>query len=152
MTTAEEPSDTFEVVAIARESDALLDFWARETLALGPQRITVHLDQEAPTWTPPPGVEAVRLAPELRAAGDGDDGVWDLVKMQHAVYRQAYERCEADWLLVIDVDEFIDASVALGALLARAGPGEDSFIFSVAEAVGVAGDDEDALFGFTGFR
>lgn len=60
---------------------------------------------------------------------------------QRVVYAEAYSSLEADWLLVVDVDEFMLDGPDVGEVLSAAPETREAVIFPTVEAVWRAGDD-----------
>ena len=71
---------------------------------------------------------------------------------QHAVYQLGLRRCRADWMLVVDADEFVFGDQSLDRFLDWVPDRVASVRLPTAEAVWGPGDNIDKPFGSTCFR
>lgn len=136
---------TFEVVVLALAPERHLKAFVDHYRGKGADRIRVYFDGPGETA---PAPDAVGLTPdELTVCGPD---VWTALggrpasveDRQRAVYADAYRRLDADWLLVVDVDEAIFGDVAVAAVLDAAPSDCPSVIFSTVEAVYAVGRDD----------
>ncbi|WP_296676972.1 glycosyltransferase family 2 protein [Novosphingobium sp.] len=90
-----------------------------------------------------------------------DDAFWQDLDMerpfgveerQRCVYRQAYARCHATWLLIVDIDEYVFGPAPLDTLLGTVDDKSDCVRFTSAEAVYCASDAVTCEFGASLFR
>ncbi|WP_292223704.1 glycosyltransferase family 2 protein [Brevundimonas sp.] len=140
----------FEVVALALAPERHIATFIAHYRRRGADRIRVFFDGETALAGDFEGGEVIAC----------DDGFWrdlgvrpdSVENRQRAVYDLAYRSADADWLLVVDVDEFILGEGSIADLLARIEPSRESVIFRTVEAVFDARHDLSQEYGAAFFR
>lgn len=149
--------DSFSVVAIVKEDEAILRHFCDQFVQCGAHQISIYFDGSTS-----------HISREGILSSDGPVSLiecnaefWKshhrerpgrLRDRQYAVYQIAYKTCQSDWLLVCDADEFIISDEPLGAWLADVPSHIESVNFPSAEAVWGPGEDIDTAFETTLFR
>jgi len=141
----------FEVVAMVLAPEQHIATFVAHYRQRGADRIRVFFDGDAASIGPFEGAEIVAC----------DDAFWRDLGMarpygvenrQRAVYNHAYRQSAADWLLVVDVDEFILGDDAISDLLSSVEPERESVIFRSVEAVYSDRHDLSREYGAAFFR
>ncbi|MBS0477261.1 MAG: hypothetical protein JSR28_19205 [Proteobacteria bacterium] len=146
-----EPTNAFEVVALALCPQRDLVRFCDHYLRQGARRVQVFYDAVPDFALSDPRVQLVACDPTFWR-GLGLLRPPSVEGRQRAVYRHAYVQCETEWLLVVDVDEFVFGPQPLDALLAGIGPGPDCVRFTSAEAVFAPIDNIEDEFSASAFR
>ncbi|MCB1381795.1 MAG: glycosyltransferase family 2 protein [Notoacmeibacter sp.] len=142
----------FSVVTMVREDPAIVGHFARYYRSLGAERIFICFDG----YTPEP--ELAAPGRELIVIGDdfwrmaGGKRPEALEARQHAAYAHCLARCQSEWLLVVDCDEYVFGPEPVAALLDTVPDGIDGIRLRTAEAVWGHGDDVTMPWGATHFR
>ncbi len=148
---------SFSVVAIVKEDESILRQFCNEYIRLGAKEIFVYYDGP----TEEIGKDGFFDRNDAISLVACDTAFWEnhsgerpgrLRDRQVAVYQIAYSRCQSDWLLVCDADEFILADMPLGLWLDRVPAAVDSVNFPTAEAVWGPGQAIDVPFETNLFR
>src|SRR5207247_1919397 len=71
---------------------------------------------------------------------------------QRLVYNRAYASARSDWVLIVDIDEFVFGDGSLSAVLAQASGQYEVVRFGSAEAVFIDGDRISSDYGAKAFR
>lgn len=140
----------FEVVALALAPERHIATFIAHYRRRGADRIRVFFDGETALAGDFEGAEVIAC----------DDGFWrdlgvrpdSVENRQRAVYDLAYRTADADWLLVVDIDEFILGEGSLPDLLDTIEPGRESVIFPTVEAVYDTRHDLSQEYGAAFFR
>ena len=142
---------TFEVVAMVLAPERHIAAFTAHYRRRGADRIRIFFDgPEAPKGDFH-GAEVVLCNDDFWTARGvtRPHGVED---RQRVIYNHAYGTARADWLLVVDVDEFILGDEEIGALLERIEPSRESVIFGSVEATYSHRDDMTGEYGASFFR
>lgn len=132
-------------LAPERHIAAFVDHYRRK----GAERIRVYFDgphDAAPGALVSPA-ELIVCDPAFWAARGGRPEIVE--DRQRVVYADAYSRLEADWLLVVDIDEMIFGDVDPAAVLGAVPSEREVVIFPTVEAVWRDGDDLTRDYGAT---
>lgn len=142
----------FSVVVMMRESPDVVVRFVDYYLRLGASQIFIYYNGPAEEVPPVAGADVTVCTPAFwasRVAGPVSDALED---RQRICYRDAYARCTAGWLLVVDSDEFVFGDRPLAPLLDALPRSVESIYFPTAEAVWGPGDDPHRAFGCSYFR
>ncbi|MFC7377925.1 hypothetical protein [Brevundimonas sp. GCM10030266] len=138
----------FEVVAMALAPDRHVAAFVDHYRSEGAARVRVYFDAAegpAPASVGLDPADLIVCDPAFwTARGGRPEAVED---RQRVVYADAYSTLSADWLLVVDIDEFMLGDVDMVAVLAAVPPERESVIFPSVEAVWRAGDDLNREYG-----
>ncbi len=141
----------FEVVVMALAPERHITTFIAHYRLRGADRIRVFFDGETVLAGDFEGAEVIAC----------DDGFWrdlgvsrpeSVEDRQRAVYDFAYRQTTSDWLLFVDVDEFILGEGSIGDLLASTAPDRESVIFRTVEAVYSDRHDLSQEYGAAFFR
>ncbi|MCB1418178.1 MAG: glycosyltransferase family 2 protein [Notoacmeibacter sp.] len=142
----------FSVVTMVREDPAIIEHFARYYAALGADRIFICFDG----YTPEP-----ELAAQGRELVVVDEDFWRIAGIsrpdalearQHAAYAHCLARCETDWLLVVDCDEYVFGPRPVATFLDGVPQDVDGIRLRTAEAVWGEGDELSEPWGSSHFR
>ena len=142
---------SFEVIAMALAPQRYLSKFSDYYLRLGASRVRIFFDGSLQESSPPSGVELVEC----------DDEFWRTAKVprpaavedrQRLVYNRAYASARSDWVLIVDIDEFVFGDGSLSAVLAQASGKYEVVRFGSAEAVFIDGDRISSDYGAKAFR
>ena len=153
--TMQRGNPSFAVVCMAKETPELLTQFARYYVSIGAEEVYLFID----------GIETPALAvlatePRVRLSYV-DDTLWEerlgaharhIGRRQSYIYTCAQHEMSADWLLIVDADEFLIARTPIHDMLANIPDNVDAFMVPPAEAVWGPGDDIGTPFGATWFR
>lgn len=146
----------FSVVAMMRESPDVVRRFVQYYRRLGASQIYVYhngpAEELAPLAGGLAGVDVTVCTPEFWARHVDGPMTDSLDDRQRVCYRDCYDRCAADWLLVVDADEFVFGDRPLAPLLARLPASVEAVFFPTAEAVFGPGDRIEDAFGCSHFR
>ena len=149
--------DSFSVVAIVKEDQAIVRHFCDQYVRYGAQHIYIYFDGSTKhfsrdgVFAPDGPVSLIECDPAFWQFHEGERP-GRLRDRQFAVYQIAYKTCESDWLLVCDVDEFIISDVPLASWLEMVPKHIESVNFPTAEAVWGPNEDIDTAFETTLFR
>ncbi len=144
---------TFSTVSMMREEPSVVLHFADYYHRLGAEEMLIYVDG-------PLGPLEGMAAPGLTLIA-ADAAFWEasgtsrpeiIGHRQSAIYHVALARCQSDWLLVVDADEFVFGNRGVGEFLSRVPAGVDSVSLPTAEAVWGPGDDIERAYGSTHFR
>jgi hypothetical protein len=143
----------FSVVAIVLEDLEILRRFVDYYRRLGAERIYLFYD-----GTPPealafddPSVEVI-ACDAAYWSGRGIEKPNVFFDRQNEIYADCSDRCDSDWLLVVDANEFVFGDAPVSELLAGVPDDVLSINLPTAEAVYMPGEDIDAPFGSVTFR
>ena len=143
---------TFSTVSLMQETPDVVQTFVRYYRNAGAAQMLVYYDGPAPDLRLE-GTDAVLVECDAAfwtaACGARPEAVED---RQSAVYEAAYARCGADWLLVVDADEFVFGDRGIPEFLDLIPAEVDAVGLPTAEAVWGPGDDPDIAFGSRHFR
>ncbi len=141
---------TWGVVCTARETPELLAAFAAHHAALGASRIYLYLDEPSPR-----ALELLAVIPAVDVILC-DRSYWERVNGGVRPRRQerrqvinahdAFQRCEVDWLLHIDADEFLSPSRDLSLELAQVPEGIDYLHLEMRERVFTGAAPAETIF------
>jgi hypothetical protein len=140
----------FSVACMAREPRDVLERFIAHYRTLGAERILLYYDGDTAHLglTPPEGVELIACDAAFWEPHGGRPGMF--VPSQGIVYRDGFARNRSDWLLLCDIDEFVEGDAA--PALASVPDGIDYVRLRPAEAVWAAGEDVEVPFANRLFR
>ncbi|MFA4940638.1 glycosyltransferase family 2 protein [Brevundimonas sp.] len=140
----------FEVVAMALAPDRHIAVFVDHYRRKGAARVRVYFDGAAEAAPRPADVglgdEALIVCDDAFWARRGGRPT-SVEARQRRVYKDAYDKIVADWLVVVDIDELIHCDASLDAVLSAAPASRDLVIFPTVEAVWRVGDDLDREYG-----
>ncbi len=144
---------TFSTVSLMRETPDVVRRFAEFYAAAGADTAFIYIDGSASELRDLdiPGLVLLETN-EAFWAGLGCERPSILEDRQYQVYQDALRRCQSDWLLVVDADEFVFGDRPIAAFLDGIPAGNDSVTVPPAEAVWGPGDPIDTPFGSTHFR
>lgn len=145
----------FSVVSVVKEDEAVLRRFVGYYLSQGAERIVLFFDGVCPIevseWSPG-SVEIHNMDLAFKAQNETGDPK-DLIATQEMVFTNIHEKNQADWLLVVDADEFVVVPDGkLSEALKDLDPKVEAIRFPVGEAVWGPDDDDSLEFGCTHFR
>ncbi|MHC0054457.1 glycosyltransferase family 2 protein [Actibacterium sp. D379-3] len=144
---------SYSTVSLVKEDPAHIRRFAEYYCAGGAQTVFLFYDGTIdPAFLDDmPRVRLVQCDAEFwqGLTGARPDG---LEERQMAVYRHVVEAAGADWLLIVDLDEFVFGDMTINAFLDGMPAGVESVAVVTAEAVYGPGDDRARDFGATVFR
>jgi hypothetical protein len=132
----------FEVVAMALAPARHLAAFADHYRGRGAARIRIYFDADHGPDSGEVGLaldDLIVCDAAFWAARGGRPQVVE--ERQRVVYADAYSTLEAEWLLVVDIDEMILGDVDVPAVLGSVAAEREAVIFPSVEAVWRAGDD-----------
>lgn len=143
---------TWATVTTAAEPTAVLLAFVAHHIEAGASEMFIYLDKPAPEFE-----EIVRSVPQVRIV-HSDAAVWGelhpgVVRRERVVLRQkwnarhAKRKCNADWLLHIDTDEFVPDATKLQAFLAGVPKGIWGVLLPAAERIFEGEDRAETIFG-----
>jgi hypothetical protein len=141
---------TFEVVAVALAPLRHIKVFANYYCKVGADKVRVFYDGRL-DGIPPSNCEVIEC----------DKHFWDTIGIcrpefvedrQRAIYNFAYTGAHSDWLLIVDIDEFVFGQYDLLDLYRTLGSEYDSVRFGSVEAVFGSADDIDQEYGSRHFR
>lgn len=145
------PGPAFEVVTLALSPRRDVERFCRHYLAQGASHIRIYCDGGLEWESGDPRIELIACDTAFWSSL-GSGRPFSIEERQRTVFRDAYARCDAEWCLIVDIDELVIGPIGLAGYL----PGLDASIhcvrFATAEAVFLPGDDTDAEFAASGFR
>ena len=142
----------FSVVAMMRESPDVVRRFVQYYRKLGAAQIYVYHNGPAEELPALAGVDVTVCTPEFWARYVSGPMTDSLDDRQRVCYRDCYDRCGSDWLLVVDADEFVFGDRPLAPLLDRLPASVEAVFFPTAEAVFGPGDRIEDAFGCSHFR
>ena len=139
------------VVSMMRETPDVIERFIEYYRRLGASDILIYFDGPEAERPDVAGARFIMLTPQrLAALGSVGDALSD---RQQCCFRDAYDhRVSADWMLVVDADEFVFGDCSLQELLDAVPEQVEAVVFPTAEAVWGPGDDPLEAFGCTVFR
>jgi hypothetical protein len=144
----------FSVVAMMRESPDVVRRFIQYYRKLGAAKVYVYHNGPAEDLPALGGsdLDVTVCTPEFWARHVRGPMTDSLDDRQRVCYRDCYDRCGTDWLLVVDADEFVFGDRPLAPLLDRLPASIESVYFPTAEAVFGPGDRIEDPFGCSHFR
>jgi len=151
---------TFSVCSVMREPVFVVDCFIQHYLALGAERIIIVWDG-LPDEDQRAQLESIAPATILKLVYCDDDFLnarglerdkAALEDIQHAGYHYAYQKCDSDWMLFCDADEFLHTTSSLTELLEPIPSDVPSIHIRNLEAVWGLEDDLSQPFGSSYFR
>ena len=144
---------SFSVVIVAKEEQAIIERLVEHYLGIGAKHITIYFDGIA-DFEPParPGLFTFIQCSEQVWKEIGRARPDALEERQAILYGHALERCDAEWLLMVDSDELLAGDGPVREALALIPPDVDVLRVPNAEAVWSPADDPYVDFGTRWFR
>lgn len=143
--------DKFEVVAMVLAPEQHIATFIAHYRRRGADRVRVFFDGDMAPEGPFEGGEIV-VCDEAFWRSLGQPRPQGVENRQRAVYNHAYRQSVSDWVLVVDVDEFILGDDAIGELLSRVEPERESVIFRPVEAAYSSRSELSQEYGAAYFR
>ncbi|MFC0588225.1 glycosyltransferase family 2 protein [Novosphingobium aquiterrae] len=141
----------FEVVVMALCPEEHFRRFCDYYLDQGASRILVFHDGD-PGFSPNDCRIEATVCDSAFWAATGQERPFSVEERQRFIYRQVYARCQARWLLIVDIDEFVFGPKPLDRFFGALDGEPDCVRFTSAEAVYLASENLTRDFGASTFR
>ena len=143
---------SYEVVAMVQDTPARLEVFARYYNRMGAERVTLFYNGKPDEAVfEIDGIDLVVCDDEFwKSRGLAQTA--SVEDRQRAVYNYHYPRCHAEWMLVVDCDEFVFGETGIGEFLDEAPASSMAVRVNSAEAVFTNSDDIGREFSASHFR